>query len=407
MHSTRIILGDCIEGLRTLPDASVHCCVTSPPYWGLRDYGHDGQIGLEQTPEEYVARMVEVFRAVRRVLREDGTLWLNLGDSYATGAGKVGDCPGGGTQGERWRGGHEDNHGKVGPATQPNRMPLPGLKPKDLVGIPWRVAFALQADGWWLRQDIIWHKPNPMPESVTDRCTKAHEYLFLLAKSQRYYYDAEAVKEAASHTGKTVKTNGAAGMDGFGDGMRTRAGFSRGIVVGETRNRRSVWTITTKPYSGAHFAVMPPDLVEPCVRAGTSERGCCPHCGAPWERVVERDRQPTRPGVESKVYAVPPVAEGSPLRSHAGDICGNRDPMRHCTVTQTAGWRPTCTCPTHDPIPCTVLDPFAGSGTTLAVAIANGRSGIGCELNPDYIALAEERIARQRDAAGLFLGEAG
>jgi hypothetical protein len=152
---------------------------------------------------------------------------------------------------------------------------------------------------------------------------------------------------------------------------------------------------------------MPADLVEPCVKAGTSERGCCPQCGAPWARVVERDRQPTRPGVESKVYAVPPVAEGSPLRSHAGDICGNRDPMRHCTMTQTAGWRPTCTCPKHDPIPCTVLDPFAGSGTTLAVAIANGRSGIGCELNPAYIALAEERIARQRDAAGLFLGEAG
>jgi DNA modification methylase len=377
MPSTRIILGDCIEGLRSLPDASVHCCVTSPPYWGLRDYGHDGQIGLESTPEAYVARMVEVFREVRRVLREDGTVWLNLGDSYA-GGGKGG---GGSFEGERpgW--------------TAHGRMDGHGLKPKDLVGIPWRVAFAMQADGWWLRQDIIWAKPNPMPESVRDRCTKSHEYLFLLAKGQRYYYDAEAVKEAGA-TGPWDAMPPIGGVKHASNefhGGRVHSG-KRPASSG-TRNRRSVWTITPKPYRGAHFSVMPPKLVEPCVRAGTSERGCCPQCGEPWERVVERDRQPTRPGVESKVYAVPPVAEGSPLRSHTGDICGNRDPMRHCTVTQTAGWRPTCTCPTHDPIPCTVLDPFVGSGTTLAVAIANGRSAIGIELNPAYVPLIEQRIA--------------
>jgi len=178
--------GDCLDVLRTLPDESVHCCVTSPPYWGLRDYGHDGQIGLEETPEAYVSRLVEVFREVRRVLRSDGTLWLNLGDSYANGG------PSGpqGTSGDRASRSFTAERLEAGCLTH-------GLKPKDLVGIPWRVAFALQADGWWLRQDIIWHKPNPMPESVRDRCTKAHEYVFLLAKSQRYYYDAEAISEAS------------------------------------------------------------------------------------------------------------------------------------------------------------------------------------------------------------------
>lgn len=261
-----IHLGDCREVLKSLPDCSVNCCVTSPPYWGLRDYGHDDQLGQEATPEEFVSNIGAVFHEVRRVLTDDGTLWLNLGDSYATGGGAVGRCPGGGEQGERFL-----RAGMVN--TQPNRMKIPGLKAKELVGIPWRVAFALQRMGWYLRQDIIWHKPNPMPESVRDRCTKAHEYVFLLAKSERYFYDAEAVSEAAAHAGKTVKTNGAAGMEGFGDGMRTRAGFARGIVVGPTRNRRSVWTITTKPYSGAHFAVMPPDLVELCIKAGCPEGG--------------------------------------------------------------------------------------------------------------------------------------
>lgn len=319
MTSQRIIQGDCIESMRTLPEASVHCCVTSPPYWGLRDYGHDGQIGLESTPEAYVARMVEVFREVRRVLRDDGTCWVNLGDSYAANAATLKKI------GESYRGSETPT------LNQPHqcRVSVRGgewrIKAKDLVGIPWRVAFALQADGWWLRQDIIWHKPNPMPESVRDRCTKAHEYVFLLTKSDRYFYDAEAVSETAKHAGKTVKTNGAAGMESFGDGMRTRAGFARGIIVGPTRNRRSVWTITTKPYSGAHFAVMPPDLVEPCIKAG------CPEDG-------------------------------------------------------------------------TVLDPFAGSGTTLAVAAELGRNGIGCELNAEYIALAERRIKDARASVALFQG---
>lgn len=261
--SIRLLIGDCLESLRTLPDECVNCCVTSPPYWGLRDYGHDGQIGLESTPEAYVAKMVEVFREVRRVLRKDGTLWLNLGDSY-NGIGGPG----------------KQNGGPIGKTaavaidgTKGRRIST--LKPKDLVGIPWRVAFALQADGWWLRQDIIWHKPNPMPESVTDRCTKAHEYVFLLSKSAKYWYDAEAVSEAFAD--ERMGNPGGGGAYTIGSGRNDRGALATGIFNADgertTRNRRSVWTISTKPYSGAHFAVMPSDLVEPCILAGCPEGG--------------------------------------------------------------------------------------------------------------------------------------
>lgn len=249
-----VLVGDCREMLRTLPAGAAQCCITSPPYWGLRDYDHRGQLGLESTPDEYVARLVEAFREVRRVLADDGTLWLNLGDSYAS---QPSWGRGSGSTLEGRKQGHEGG-------ASPNRARLPGLKPKDLVGIPWRVAFALQADGWWLRQDIIWHKPNPMPESVTDRCTKAHEYLFLLSKSERYFFDAKDFREPASagHAGSRFDTG------------KTRAAKTNHVQNGErsddgTRNKRSVWTIATRPYSGAHFAVMPPDLVEPCVLAGS------------------------------------------------------------------------------------------------------------------------------------------
>jgi DNA modification methylase len=319
VSTQRIIQGDCIEGMRTLPDDSVHCCVTSPPYWGLRDYGHDGQIGLESTPEAYVARMVEVFREVRRVLREDGTCWVNLGDSYG---GAASNNQGGMS---KIGGGKKSRDG----AMFNGRSNASGCRQKDLVGIPWRVAFALQADGWWLRQDIIWHKPNPMPESVRDRCTKAHEYVFLLTKNERYFYDAEAVKEPSSWGRVNDPAwNAARAATNEKKGCGNRNGKSTGFAEWQPdqgRNRRSVWTVTTKPYSGAHFAVMPPDLVEPCIKAG------CPEGG-------------------------------------------------------------------------TVLDPFAGSGTTLAVAAELGRSGIGCELNPEYIALAERRIKDARSSVALFEG---
>jgi DNA modification methylase len=256
--------GDALHLLREMPDASVHCCVTSPPYWGLRDYGADGQIGLEATPDEYVARMVEVFREVRRVLRGDGTCWVNLGDSYNA-AGREGH----GTQI-----GHKQQTNRAsGSGADSNRPTDRALKPKDLVGIPWRVAFALQSDGWYLRQDIIWHKPNPMPESVTDRCTKAHEYVFLLSKSERYHYAAGAIREPATDVGRE---NGRNGRD---EDPRARPPGASARTLARLdwtergRNRRSVWTIPTHSYPGAHFATFPPALVEPCILAGCPEGG--------------------------------------------------------------------------------------------------------------------------------------
>lgn len=308
-NTHRIIQGDCIEGMRTLADQSVQCCVTSPPYWGLRDYGHDGQIGLEATMDAYVARMVEVFREVRRVLRDDGTLWLNLGDSYASTP--VGSFNGGGFKDTSALNGTRDLSG-VQTSGKMNKLAASGLKPKDLCGIPWRVAFALQSDGWWLRQDIIWHKTNPMPESVTDRCTKGHEYLFLLSKQPKYYFDFEAMKEPSQHPGVVhrVSKKGKAHTETAGLDTRPKTDW----VTPETRNRRSVWTIPSKPNKHAHFATMPPALAEPCVLAG------CPEGGI-------------------------------------------------------------------------VLDPFTGSGTTAIVALNHGRKFIGTELNPEYVKIAETRIA--------------
>jgi len=255
MPNFKILEGDCRQTLKSLPDESVHCCVTSPPYFGLRDYGCEDQIGLEQTPDAFVEELVAVFREVKRVLRNDGTLWLNLGDSYAgSGKGPAGNL--GAKHNERHL---EHKHSAIVPD---------GLKPKDLVGIPWRVAFALQADGWYLRQDIIWHKPNPMPESVQDRCTKAHEYIFLLSKSAKYFYDIDAMREDA--------IKGAAGSS-FNKGKTASHQLGRSSdaerVDDGKRNRRSVWTVTTKPYSGAHFATFPPDLIEPCILAGSPRGG--------------------------------------------------------------------------------------------------------------------------------------
>lgn len=275
-ESFRMLCGDALDVLRTLPDEGANCCVTSPPYWGLRNYGMENQIGLEATPEQYVARLVDVFRELRRVLRNDGTLWLNLGDCYATGAGEVGNCPGGGEQGERWAGyrGTRDGSPKhsaaaIGPMVQPNRMPIPGLKPKDLVGIPWRVAFALQADGWWLRSEIIWSKPNPMPESVTDRPTKAHEQIFLLTKNERYHYDADAIAEPCGGFNGSSFTTGKTH-----DARHHLAAVGKGERTEPTRrNKRSVWTIATLPTPDAHFATFPIDLAQTCILAGTPAEG--------------------------------------------------------------------------------------------------------------------------------------
>jgi site-specific DNA-methyltransferase (adenine-specific) len=269
--SYKILHGDCIEQMRTLPDQCVNTCVTSPPYFGLRDYGHDGQIGLEATPDAFVAKMVDVFREVRRVLRDDGTVWLNLGDSYAAARGgthQPAETLAGG-KGGKMDDGATVNRGRESGYNPTRNAGAIGLKHKDLIGIPWRVAFALQADGWYLRSDIIWHKPNPMPESVTDRPTKAHEYLFLLAKSERYYYDSAAIAEpatAGTHT-TTEKSFGgqAAGAKVAPSGNQVPG---KQWAWGDTRNRRSVWTVTTKPYKGAHFATFPPELIRPCILAG-------------------------------------------------------------------------------------------------------------------------------------------
>ncbi len=251
--SVEVRVGDCRELLRVMPNQSVHCCVTSPPYFGLRDYGHAGQIGMEPTPEEYIAAMVEVFRCVRDVLTDDGTLWLNIGDSYA-GAGYSNHKNTGGAQ--------RDDGGKQ------RHLLGTGCKPKDLIGIPWMLAFALRADGWYLRQDIIWHKPNPMPESVRDRCTKAHEYVFLLSKSERYFFDSEAMKEPAD----PANHRDSPGVRRTAPGSADHSGFKDGRHY-ETRNKRSVWTVATQPYDGAHFATYPPALIEPCVLAGCPTGG--------------------------------------------------------------------------------------------------------------------------------------
>ncbi|UBM23350.1 site-specific DNA-methyltransferase [Pseudomonas sp. p1(2021b)] len=357
----RILVGDCIEMMRTLPDQSVHTCITSPPYFGLRDYGVDGQIGLEASPREFLDSLVAVFREVRRVLRDDGTIWVNMGDSYASG----GRGGGGSYMAERGDGAWQGKGEATGWRSAP-----PGWKHKDLMGMPWRLAFALQDDGWYLRQDIVWAKPNPMPESVRDRCTKAHEYLFLLSKSPKYFFDQDAIREPANLTGKGSASTfrGGAYVDGStfdnsNGGTRTVSGnvvprnngvgwghgydadpkprtvgskrnsfaretkYSSGehgqtgqhrpgrehINYDTTRNKRSVWTVATNGFKGAHFATFPPDLIRPCVLAGSPRGGM-------------------------------------------------------------------------------VLDPFGGAGTTALVAMQEGRQSVICELNPEYAALARQRL---------------
>lgn len=311
----KIINSDCLAGMKGLPSSCVNTCVTSPPYFGLRDYGVEGQIGAENTPDTYISDLVKIFREVRRTLRDDGTLWLNIGDSYTTGD-------------RLWRAPDKKNVARA----MSYRPPTPaGLKPKDLIGIPWRLAFALQSDGWYLRQDIIWHKPNPMPESVTDRCTKSHEYIFLLSKSSKYYFDSKAIKEPAStgyngsqfHTGKTgahqlgrASKQPRFGGKKYGDNDDPKYATKSGNEYSPNgeRNKRDVWTVATKPCKEAHFATFPPELIRPCVIAGAPVGGL-------------------------------------------------------------------------------VLDPFMGAGTTALVAKQEGRQYIGFELNPEYCQIAEKRIA--------------
>jgi DNA modification methylase len=322
--------------------------------------------------------MVALFREVRRVLRDDGTLWLNLGDSYASTAPGTKNGSGTGLQADPGRISYRPDY----------RVSDWKIKAKDLMGIPWMVAFALRADGWYLRQDIIWAKPNPMPESVTDRCTKAHEYVFLLSKSARYFYDAKAVAEPAEQDGRrtTFRGGGAyVGNAAFGNsGERvTEPVTGNESVADQTRNKRSVWTIATQPYSGAHFATMPPDLAETCIKAGSSERGQCPTCGAPWVRQVERTAM---------------VLDRSE-RTHELGRTRSSGTMVEPPRSETVGWAQSCTCPAHAPVPQMILDPFGGAGTTALVADRLQRNAAIIELNPTYAALARDRINGE---AGLF-----
>lgn len=325
----RIYLGDTLETLKTWPDEFIQCVVTSPPYWGLRDYGVDGQIGLESTPDKYVQKIVDVFRQIRRCLKNDGIVWLNLGDSYAQ-SGK-----GGNPTDSEWSGFVGNNAREITAKHKPSKATDIGLKPKDLVGIPWRVAFALQVDGWYLRSDIIWAKPNPMPESVTDRPTKSHEYIFLLTKSERYYYNVDAIKEPSiyfddNQNGIRPVYKDARSYDGKhsdkqrGHGRR-HAGFndrwdlmSKHEQCSAMRNKRSVWNISTYPYTGAHFATFPEEIPSICIKAGSRE----------------------------------------------GDL---------------------------------ILDPFMGSGTVAMIAKRLKRNYVGIELNPQYIAMAEKRISLEME----------
>jgi DNA modification methylase len=392
----KIICGDCIEVMREWPAESVDCCITSPPYWGLRDYGCDGQLGLEKTPEEYVAKMVQVFAEVKRLLKPTATLWLNLGDSYVSGKGRYSSCP-------QTISGRERNEPMNG-----NRPDLIGhayLKDKDLCGIPWRVALALQADGWYLRQDIIWAKPNPMPESVTDRCTKSHEYMFLLSKSARYYFDNEAIKEDLAEITLNRIASGkweSAPDCKLNDGVHSMTGdsFNKAVIrMAESgkRNKRSVWTVPTKPYKEAHFATFPPTLILPCVLAGTIAKGCCSNCGAPTVRVVNRKRLARTELPKDDPRYRPNTYDGS-----YGDINGKPD--AGYAETETVGWKSSCQCRKRGlNVPAIILDPFMGSGTTAEVAYKNNRNYVGCELNPEYCKM--DRGEKQKQKMALFSGD--
>jgi DNA modification methylase len=421
--------GEVEQVLAELPERSIQTCVTSPPYWGLRDYGTgtwtggdescdhverrvtsrdglaewsaeharggghkpadapgiryldvcgecgarrvDDQLGLEPTPEEYVERLVRIFRGVWRVLRDDGTLWLNLGDTYSSG-------------GRDWYDGSDRVNGSGrGHASRPDTPR--GLKPKDLCMIPARVAIALQADGWYLRQDIIWNKPNPLPESVQDRPTKAHEYLFLLTKAPRYYYDATAIREPASPN--THPRGGGVGMKNaatqIGQGIKHNQDYTSSInAVVAARNKRSVWTVPSEPFPEAHFATYPQQLVEPCIMAGSSEHGECRACGTPWARVTRSSQE----AVGGRQTNGPRSLE---RRQETAGFA-----VRTERRVESVGWEPGCSCGA-DIQPQTILDPFIGSGTTAHVARRLGRRCVGIDLSEPYLQIAARRLQQQ------------
>ncbi len=385
-----ILQGDTLSVLRTLPDNYIQTCVTSPPYYGLRSYLPDGhpdkhlEIGLEETPAEYIEKLVQVFREVRRVLRPDGICWINLGDSFAGSWGNYAPRGIKGMQreqteeGKRWeRRAYSDTQ------FLPPTAKVPGFKPKSLMMIPSRVAIALCTDGWILRQDCIWNKLNAMPESVTDRPTTAHEHIFLLTKNERYFYDAQAIAEPAVRPGDIQTFGGTKGRnytpsESDPNYRYGKEQWGRTIECGSVRNKRSVWMVASQGYPDAHFATMPPKLVEPCILAGTSPR-TCEHCGTPWQRIIV----PTG-HINKRETAHAP---------HSNPTKTDSTGWAH-TKRVTDQWQPNCKCPNNTGGgKGIVLDPFIGSGTVAMVALQHNRNYLGIELNPDYIDLAKKRIA--------------
>jgi DNA modification methylase len=378
MEVNKIYTGNCLDVLKTLPDNSINCCVTSPPYWGLRDYGHDEQIGMEETPDKFVENMITVFSEVKRVLKNDGTLWLNLGDTYSAHK----DCK---SVSDSLKVGGKSEAANViekGKSNSRNSKLLKsvGLKNKDLIGVPWMVAFALRSNGWYLRQDIIWSKKNCMPESVKDRCTKAHEYIFLLSKSSKYYFDNEAIKTKmdCSEHDKLVRASRKRAPTKIINGIR-----SGNDTIYEFANKRSVWETTLTPFKEAHFATFPEDLIVDCIKAGCPEE-VCNKCGKARERVTEKqyinhenwfgDKQDVR---HSRCKAGTSYNELVGTETTGFTDCG-------CNAGFSRG---------------IVLDPFMGAGTTALVASKLNRNFIGIELNPEYVKITEKRLQKE---LGMF-----
>lgn len=459
MSRNVILQGNALDVLRTLPTESVQTVVTSPPYYALRNYGlppsiwggsdncehiwgdwqesHDereariagktrttdrfygdgsrrydgnhqkhtagtfcqkcgawlGCLGLEPHPSLYVEHLVMIFREVKRVLRKDGTFWLNLGDSY--GSGEIG-------RHDSVQGRLIDGRPVTSKATERQRRA--GFSSKQKLGMPWRAAFALQDDGWILRSDIIWHKPNCMPESVTDRPTSAHEYLFLFAKSERYTYDSEATKEGVTGNAHVRGGNGVGPKSApAGSGIKSNSSFHAAVTqLVSSRNKRSVWSIATSPFAEAHFATFPPALVEPCILAGTTPCAC-EICGAPWRRIVDRSGGTW----EERKEKGAPARYG--LHGAKGIAGGGSNHDLGAPVSFTLGWEPTCRCKENTGAGrCVVLDPFSGAGTVALVASHLGRDYLGVEMNPAYIEMAEQRIRtggkrqeKQLEAVGI------
>lgn len=399
MSELSVLKGDVRVTLKALPDNSVHCVVTSPPYWALRSYLPKDhplkplEIGSEPTPEAFIATMVEVFHEVRRVLHPSGTCWVNIGDSYcstAPGTAMAGNSKTS-TLDRNSRLDAQDNERakNVRPQTPE------GLKPKDLCLIPERLALALQADGWWVRSRICWAKKSPMPESVTDRPTSAWEHIWLLTKSARYFYDAAAVRQPqtgnAHSRGKGITPK----TQKNGSYIKANESFHGSTsqwteAEDSCANLRNFWLLGPEPYSEAHFATYPTEIPRRAILAGTSARGCCPKCLAPWERVVEREGYTESSSGNSHPTPFKGCTDKGSMAAGmtASGFVPNKSP-----ITRTTGWRPTCECNAGDPQPCCVLDPFGGSGTTAAVAIELGRRAIVCELNPSYLELINQRCA--------------